>query len=176
MSTPGRNQSHTGDPYAVLGVPRGASRREIAAAYRRLVKRHHPDVDPDPSAAARMQRINAAWRSLSGRQAPERHAVRQTPYAERTSPGTRPRRARSVRARAWATWDSRASSGRSFDPRPGSSGWPIPNLEPHSPRPMTTDIRFQDTGWAALLAAGVMLVVLFAAAYAGALSSSSQIA
>lgn len=31
------------DPYAVLGVDPGASDAEIRAAYRRLVKRYHPD-------------------------------------------------------------------------------------------------------------------------------------
>jgi len=32
------------DPYAVLGVKPGASAAEIKAAYRALVKRHHPDA------------------------------------------------------------------------------------------------------------------------------------
>lgn len=32
------------DPYAVLGVPRGADETTVKAAYRRLVKEHHPDA------------------------------------------------------------------------------------------------------------------------------------
>lgn len=32
-----------GDPYAVLGVRHGASRKEIRAAYREAVQRYHPD-------------------------------------------------------------------------------------------------------------------------------------
>jgi DnaJ-domain-containing protein 1 len=31
------------DPYAVLGVPRGASPDEIARVYREQMKRYHPD-------------------------------------------------------------------------------------------------------------------------------------
>jgi hypothetical protein len=50
------------DPYAVLGVPRTASREEIARAYRRLAKANHPDVNVAPSAT--MVRINEAWSVL----------------------------------------------------------------------------------------------------------------
>jgi hypothetical protein len=52
------------DPYAILGVPRTASREEIARAYRRVAKRFHPDAATgEPSAS--MLRINEAWRTLS---------------------------------------------------------------------------------------------------------------
>ena len=51
------------DPYAVLGVPHGASRREIARAYRALARQHHPDAGAP--AAERMARINEAWHVLS---------------------------------------------------------------------------------------------------------------
>lgn len=45
------------DPYAVLGVSRGASQAEIAAAYRRAVRASHPDgpsdrAEPDPDRLA----------------------------------------------------------------------------------------------------------------------------
>jgi curved DNA-binding protein CbpA len=59
------------DPYEVLGVPRSADPATITAAYRRLVRAHHPDIyvgdDPDQRAARhrRMASINAAYRILN---------------------------------------------------------------------------------------------------------------
>ena len=49
------------DPFAVLGVTPGASGEEIAAAYRRLAKRWHPDRAGGQDAARRMAEINAAY-------------------------------------------------------------------------------------------------------------------
>ena len=34
------------DPYQTLGVARGASQDEIRSAYRKLAKKHHPDLNP----------------------------------------------------------------------------------------------------------------------------------
>ena len=52
------------DPYSILGVPRTASREEIARAYRRLAKQHHPDAGATIPTTA-MARINEAWHVLS---------------------------------------------------------------------------------------------------------------
>jgi curved DNA-binding protein CbpA len=49
-----------GDPYVVLGITRESDDRAIAAAHRRLARRHHPDVAGD-DATSRMTRINAAF-------------------------------------------------------------------------------------------------------------------
>ncbi len=52
----------TEDPYKVLGVSPTASDDEIQKAYRKLVKKYHPDVNPgDENAEKKMREINAAY-------------------------------------------------------------------------------------------------------------------
>ncbi|MFI9270858.1 DnaJ C-terminal domain-containing protein [Kitasatospora sp. NPDC052896] len=53
------------DYYEVLGVPRGASAEEIQQAFRKLARRHHPDINRDPAAEERFKEINEAYQVLS---------------------------------------------------------------------------------------------------------------
>ena len=54
------------DFYEVLGVDRNASDKEIRSAYRRLARKHHPDVNPnDRTSEALFKEINAANDVLS---------------------------------------------------------------------------------------------------------------
>jgi molecular chaperone DnaJ len=54
------------DYYQILGVSRNASEKDIKQAYRRLARKHHPDLNPgDKSAEARFKEINAAYEVLS---------------------------------------------------------------------------------------------------------------
>src|SRR5579883_2686322 len=53
------------DPYKVLGVEREASAETIRAAYRKLAKRHHPDLNPGKKdAEERFKAVNAAYAIL----------------------------------------------------------------------------------------------------------------
>ena len=71
------------NPYAVLELQPGASRSEIKRAYRRLVKKLHPDLNPESAGTtARLQEIQQAYRQLS-----------HVPDVRATSAGT-PRTAR----------------------------------------------------------------------------------
>ena len=54
------------DPYEILGVKRTADEAAIRAAYRKLAKKHHPDVNPDKKdAAATFGAISSAHELLS---------------------------------------------------------------------------------------------------------------
>lgn len=54
------------DYYDLLGVPRSASAKEIKTAFRKLARKHHPDVNPgDAAAEARFKEINEANEVLS---------------------------------------------------------------------------------------------------------------
>ncbi|MDR6570684.1 J domain-containing protein [Chitinophaga ginsengisegetis] len=54
------------DYYKILGVPKDASPEDIKKAYRKLARKHHPDLNPnDPQAGKTFQQINEANEVLS---------------------------------------------------------------------------------------------------------------
>jgi molecular chaperone DnaJ len=54
------------DYYETLGLKRSATEKEIKSAYRKLARKHHPDVNPgDKKAEERFKEINQAYEVLS---------------------------------------------------------------------------------------------------------------
>jgi len=94
------------DPFAVLGVAPNASTEEVAAAYRSLAKRWHPDRADGPQAARRMAEINAAYDLLRSERWLSRRG-RSDPPATPTAAGARRRR-----SGAWLTEPLRRALGR----------------------------------------------------------------
>ncbi|MFP5328644.1 MAG: J domain-containing protein [Alphaproteobacteria bacterium] len=121
------------DSYAALGLRPGASRAEIDDAYRRLIKRYHPDrSDGDPGRAAEINRAHTQLtRKLSAPQPPRR----KVPVR-----GSRPPSRRSSRP-AWALAGLLAAGIAVLltvdSPRPGARptafpvglSWPAPALQ-----------------------------------------------
>mgnify|MGYP006192612917 CR=1 FL=1 len=53
------------DYYSTLGVAKTATEKEIKQAYRKLARKHHPDVNPnDKSAETRFKELNEAYEVL----------------------------------------------------------------------------------------------------------------
>src|SRR6266481_908451 len=56
----------TKDYYDVLGVPRTATQKEITSAFRKLARKHHPDLNAgDKQAEARFKELSEAHEVLS---------------------------------------------------------------------------------------------------------------
>ena len=53
------------DYYSTLGVGKAATEKEIKQAYRKLARKHHPDVNPDDKKAeSQFKEINEAYQVL----------------------------------------------------------------------------------------------------------------
>ncbi|WOH09870.1 hypothetical protein DCAR_0729330 [Daucus carota subsp. sativus] len=57
--------SASADYYSTLGVSKSADNKEIKAAYRKLARQYHPDVNKQPGATEKFKEISAAYEVLS---------------------------------------------------------------------------------------------------------------
>ncbi|HVM24297.1 MAG TPA: J domain-containing protein [Candidatus Limnocylindrales bacterium] len=166
----------TTDPYAVLGVARDATPLQVARAHRQLAKRHHPDLheggEGKAAAAERMRRINEAWAVLSD-PASRAEYDRTNPSAGTPHSGHWAANRATIHpsqpssTRTWASWRATAEQTRSA-PRtmrqPGEV--PLPRTR-RPPRPQPAPATFRDSGWAAVLAGAVIILLLLGAVFAG---------
>ena len=137
------------DPYKILQVDPEAEDEVIAAAYRRLARKYHPDVAAGPEAAARMAALNAAWERIGEParraafdrerrvEAALRHRASEDPesgsehesWHRHRRPAARSRRFRAPHARPGA----RDGVAR-LDERPLDGGWRVRRLDAHRGR------------------------------------------
>ena len=97
------------DFYTVLGVKRGASADEIKKSYRKLARRHHPDVNPgNKDAEERFKEISQAYDVLSD---PEKRKIYDEFGAEGLQAGFD-----ATRARAAHEWAEQARTGGASAP------------------------------------------------------------
>ena len=167
------------DPYAVLGLSRDATPLQVARAHRRLAKRHHPDLHEGAEAVAdaaeKMRRINEAWAILSN---PVRRGEYDRAFPSAGTPaGTHwgPNRVPITpvapsSTRTWASWRATAADTRAA-PRtarqPGEVPLPRTRRPPRAAPPPAT---FRDSGWAAVIAAAIFVMLLLGAIVVGRLA------
>ena len=102
----------TKDPYKVLGLSRDASQDDIQQAHRKLVRKYHPDANPeDPRAEERFKEAQQAYEVLSDEKK-RREYDEGLRTSSRGSPGRSRSRERSSRPRARA--GARAGVGTTY--------------------------------------------------------------
>ena len=99
------------DLYELLGVPRTATAEEIKSAYRRLARKHHPDVNPgDNTAEETFKQVAAAFDVLGN---PDKRKLYDEMGPDAAKIGYDPEK-----AKAWRQWQQRrtqTAQGVPFD-------------------------------------------------------------
>ena len=93
------------DLYKLLGLSREASQEDVRKAYRKLVRKYHPDANPeDPQAEERFKEIQQAYEMLSDPQKRQEYDKRLYTSPRESSSRPRPRRTDGGRAREGTTY------------------------------------------------------------------------
>jgi len=94
------------DYYKVLGVERTADQKAITAAFRKLARQHHPDVNKDKGAEERFKEVNEAYQVLGKPEARARYDQMFEAYT-----------------RGGMNWQEMFGGGRAYQQAPG--GWTV---------------------------------------------------
>jgi curved DNA-binding protein CbpA len=155
----------------------------VARAHRQLAKRHHPDLhegaEAVSAAAEQMRRVNEAWAILSN---PSRRRAFDHSYPAAgtvsaaasgghwTAYRTPIRPMQPASTRTWASWRATADDTRAAPRTVRQPGEVVIPRTRRPPRPQPAPSTFRDSGWAALLAAVLIVLLLAGAAVAGRLA------
>src|SRR3990170_4647076 len=96
------------DYYTVLGVARGADQKAIRAAYRKLARQHHPDINKTAGAEDRFKEINEAYQVLGDQ---EKRARYDQMYEAYQGGG--------------GNWEQIFGGGGPWQQQAGSGGWTV---------------------------------------------------
>jgi DnaJ-class molecular chaperone len=93
------------DYYSTLGVAKTATEKEIKQAYRKLARKHHPDVNPgDKAAESRFKELNEAYEVLGD-------PAKRKKYDELGA--------------NWRAYEQAGAPGGGFDPSRAGGGWNV---------------------------------------------------
>jgi curved DNA-binding protein len=96
------------DYYKVLGVDRGTDQKTISAAYRKLARQHHPDVNKAAGAEDRFKEINEAYQVLGDREKRARYDQMYEVYQ-----------------RGGMSWEQTFGGAGPWQQQPGPGGWTV---------------------------------------------------
>lgn len=121
-------------PHQTLGLPEGARSEDVRRAHRRLVRRYHPDRNPDdPAAAEAFIAVQQAYETLNAAHLAKLDSERVAREAERAAAEARRRRG---------------------GPLGDGEAWPVVAVELHrTAAERTTAALSQPVGWAGVTAA-----------------------